>query len=233
MGFGRRRENLSHEDCIKHHRDTHSKLGVEQAAHLGKYVMYYFSEAWSGGGSALGDLPWDMAEVAWLEEERWNNFQKWLAEDPAGEAIKADEEQFLDRDRCYLVVCNEDTVVDTQSDANDESLVRVLKLAADDDTSIAVRQHRDLLTPLIKEAFGPSLKSYVAHYVTEAMNLARGAVSVAPMDIVERYKIDKSVMDARDGVQNLFALAHIIECESSILDRDRTVLFRGDEAVYI
>jgi hypothetical protein len=230
MGFGRRRESLSHEDCINHHRETHSKLGQEQAAHLGKYVMYYFSEALSGSGSAIGDLPWDMAEVAWIDDERWKNFRKWQAEEPDGQAIKADEEQFLDREKCYLVVCDEKTIIDSHADAKDVSVVRVLRLRAGADPSTAIRAHRDLLVPVIKDAFGSSLKTYVTHYVTETMNLAHGLLPVGPIDIVERYRIDQSIMRADDQP---FRSARVVDCEASILDREGTLMFRGEEVVYI
>jgi hypothetical protein len=234
LGFGRRSESVSHEDCIEHHRETHSKLGLKQAEHLGKYVLYYFSGAMSGNGLALTDFPWDMAAIEWfLEDERWHNLQKWWDKDPDGQVIKADEARFLDRDRTYLFACDENDIVDHGSRVDDVNVLRVLKLRGDCDPQVAIRQHKDLLVPLIQNEFGSSLRRYVSSYVSEVTCLGRGQIPVSPADIIERYKLDRLFMERFEEIDSPFNSKRILDCEFSIVDRDQTIIFTGEEVVYL
>ena len=103
QGFARRRDGMSHEDCVRHHKDVHSRLGLAQAEHMAKYVLYYFEEAFGPDGSRLADMPYDMSALEWYSnDERWVNLQDWLESEPDGQEVKEDESSFLERDRCYL-----------------------------------------------------------------------------------------------------------------------------------
>ncbi|MBA4094647.1 MAG: hypothetical protein C0489_11235, partial [Candidatus Accumulibacter sp.] len=85
QGFGRRRTGMRHEECVRHHREVHSKLGLAQGEHMEKYVLYYVQRAFSSDGAPLHDLPWDMSALEWYrEEERWTDFLRWLEEEPDG-----------------------------------------------------------------------------------------------------------------------------------------------------
>jgi hypothetical protein len=229
LGFGRRSTSMSHAACVKHHREEHSKLGLNLTEHFGKYVLYYFDAAVSGNGTVLTDLPWDMVALEWfLEDARWYNFQKWLTDAADGQVVRADEEQFLDRDQCFMFACDENVIVNNAANSDDVNIIRVLKLQ-----SGSVAQHKSTLAPLITSTFGPSLKTYAVYDVTEATCLARGPIDTSPMDIIEVYKLDKTFMNGFENISAPFLSTRITECEADILDRQRTVIFRGAEAIYI
>jgi hypothetical protein len=232
QGLGRRRHGLSHAECIEHHRNIHSKLGLGQSDHMGKYVLYYFREAFNAKGAPLAEFPWDMSAVEWFREKQyWDNFQEWLEAAPDGQEVKHDEASFLEREKCFMLPYDESIVVDRDDGGETIVLMRLLKFA--DGVSL-VRGGPDHAASIgaIRIHFGEALRKLVINYITEATCLASGAIPYKPIDVVEIYKIDRAVCPDPHDVVRAFAVPAIAATEDALFAMDRSFNLLAEEVVF-
>ena len=233
QGFARRRDGMSHEDCVRHHKDVHSRLGLAQAEHMSKYVLYYFEEAFGPDGSRLADMPYDMSALEWYSnDERWVNFQDWLESEPDGQEVKEDESSFLERDRCYLCPYEERIVVD---EAIDDAFVvfRILTIADGVSPDDLIAHHRSRCAPAVRAAFGGALRSYVVNFITEATSLATGRIEYKPFDLIEIVKIGKTDATSLRNVIDVFVSESVTTAEDPVIARHKTLTFSCEEVAFI
>lgn len=220
QGLGRRRAGMSHHDAIEHHRNIHSKLGIGQADHMARYVLYYFREALDAEGKPLADFPWDMSALEWFREDAyWDNFQQWLEAAPDGQEVKEDEGNFLDRDQCFLMPYQEEVVVDRPASGETIDLLRLLSFAPGAvDNAVRVAAVRDRL--------GDALRKLTINRIDYATRLSSGRIPDTPVDLIEIYKVDRAAF--ADGRALVRALAD--PAGNSQFDHKRTIHFVAEEA---
>ena len=234
QGFGRRNSETSHAECIAHHRNIHSKLGLGQADHMGKYVLYYFREAFGFDGTPIEDFPWDMSALEWFRDDAyWTNFQDWLENAPDGQDVKLDEASFLDRDKCYLCPYDENVLVHQEAGEASIDLVRLLSFAPGISPEAGHRHHAIHTLPTIRQYFGTGLRKLVVNTITEATRLSSGRIPEKPIDIVEIYKIDGTGHRAPRDIIQAFAGAEIRSRESEIFSAERSFNLLAEEVVFI
>lgn len=233
-GFGRRSDKVSHEASIEHHKSQHSKLGLAQADHMGRYVLYYFNSAYSGRGEKLDDFPWDMSALEWFsDDDRWHNFKNWQDSAADGQEVKEDEERFLDRAKCYLSAYDEDAIVTDASAVDALNVIRVVKFKGGVDRAEGQAQHKRVVAPFILDAFGDSLKKLTVNYPYEAISLAEGSLAELPMHAIEIYKLDKSILSNPNDLGHLFSQSEFTKATMELANGDETWILEGEERIYI
>jgi len=100
-----RRPDLSHEEFLEHWRDRHAPL-IRDTPELARHLVRYEQHARIPGGRG-GTPGYDGVAVQVYRD--WDGFAAMLDE-PAAEAMAADEGRFLDRER-LVVVFSEDVEV--------------------------------------------------------------------------------------------------------------------------
>ena len=233
QGLGRRGPGISHAEAIAHHRNTHSKLGLGQADHLEKYILYYFQEALRPDGTTLSDFPWDMSALEWFREaDYWDNFQQWLASAPSGQEVMVDEARFLDRESCFLLPYEERIIVDDRSHDGVVHLVRLLAFCVDASNDAGVDQALTG-TREITTHFGTALRKLVVNRVTEATCLATGKIPMSPVDVIQIIAVDEEAFDSTSDLVRSFSTAEIATAERRAFSAERTVNLIAEQVVFI
>jgi EthD domain len=233
QGLGRRHPGISHADCIEHHRNTHSQLGLGQAEHMAGYVLYYFREAFGSDGTALPDFPWDMSALEWFREDSyWDNFQKWLESAPDGQEVKKDEATFLDRDKCFLCPYEDRVVVTTHAHGDVIDLLRLLSFSDGISDEAGADYHARICVPAIQAHFGDTLRKLVVNTITEATCLAIGKIPNKPVNVIELYKLDRVAFASAGALVGAITAPAIAKAEASIFAADRTINMVAEEVVF-
>jgi hypothetical protein len=106
MHFLTRKPGMTHEECIRYHRDIHAPLaarvlGKEQKL-LKKYVGCYLEEA--------ADMPYDLLVEQWYEDKDWERMKKFRETDAYAE-LRRDTNEMVDREKAFSWVFEENVII--------------------------------------------------------------------------------------------------------------------------
>lgn len=98
LNFLKRNKNMTHVECVKHHREVHAPLVLATWGKANvtckRYVAYYLDEP--------SNVPYDMVVEQCLEDEDWKKLQE-LRRSPAYEKVRQDYRVMFDGEMGQLV----------------------------------------------------------------------------------------------------------------------------------
>lgn len=109
----RRKAGISHDECVKHHREVHAPLVASiWGAKMKKYVAHYVNEVMAGQRiqGTVTEPPFDMIVEQWWENEAWNTMRE-LRKTPEGKKISQDEKEFLDMENLVSFIVEENAIL--------------------------------------------------------------------------------------------------------------------------
>jgi hypothetical protein len=234
VGLGKRRADLSHDECVQYHINHHAPFGKRAAGPRGmtKYVGYYPKAAYDLDGKPLAEVPWDFIVPEWFTEDFFNSINEWRANDPEGIEITLDEARFCDRASGAMMTCVENVIVKPKHGADSVQVMFGGKRKAGMSPQEAATYHRKYHAPKAAKLFGDALEDYTAYYIHQAYNLEEGLMAEAPFDIVIQACIKRDFWEGMWGNPDSAAVALMRE-EENFMDRESTVAMVCDYRPYI
>ena len=108
-----KRPDISHEQCIKHHREIHMPLVkslLGQSMH--RYIAHYVDHTVAKISTDWTEVPprWDIVVESWREDEAWKGLADYF-KTPQGRQIPEDEKLWLDQGSLISLVCHEYQII--------------------------------------------------------------------------------------------------------------------------
>ncbi len=110
---------MTHEECVKHHREIHAPMVARSALgrSIKKYVGHYPEQAqgWtmSPDGTPKGiavESPYDVIAELWFDEDTYKNLGEFR-KSPEGRAINQDEGNWMDRKKMVTIVFEDNVII--------------------------------------------------------------------------------------------------------------------------
>ena len=103
MHFLPRNKAMTHDECIKYHREVHAPFAASlMGPMLKRYVAYYLEES--------PDMPFDLVVEQWFDDEGWKKMEEFH-KTPEYQRLRQDNDKFLDPDKILSRTFEENVII--------------------------------------------------------------------------------------------------------------------------
>ncbi len=113
MHLGRRKEGMTHEEAVRHHREVHGPLVAKVfGQRIKKYVAHYVTEAIAQPTMAptTAGLPFDFVPEVWFDVDTWSHLKE-LHQSPEFAELGREEKEFIDPAKLVAVIFEDHDIV--------------------------------------------------------------------------------------------------------------------------
>ncbi len=238
IGMAKKKNGMSHEECVKYHREKHASWEKRLMGSRGleKYSAYYVDKAYSPKSGLLPERPWDLIVTQLYTDEGWKSLQTWKKTDPDGIKLVEDLGNFSDQKNVLMFICQENVIVRPERGDTGVNVVDCAAKRIGMGHEECVKHHREVHVPMVTRMLGSRLKKYVAYYVDETFSLAEGVTATRPYDVVAITQIAEEFWKGLETRQKSIEDIEPIELakdEEHFIDRKSGILMVCQEAVFI
>lgn len=108
-----RKAGITHDECVKHHRQVHAPLVADfWGPRIKRYVAYYLNEVATVATieRAATELPFDMVVEIWWEDDAWNNLSEY-AKGPEFKKIIESEIAHINLEKVIPLIFDDNVIV--------------------------------------------------------------------------------------------------------------------------
>ncbi len=108
-----KRPDITHEQCIKHHKEIHMPLVRRLLGHgMRRYIAHYVDHTIAKMSTGWAEVPskWDIIVEIWWEDETWKGLSDYF-KTPEGSQIPEDEKHWLDQKSLITMACHEYQII--------------------------------------------------------------------------------------------------------------------------
>ena len=113
LSLCKRRPDISHEECVRLHRDIHMPLVKRLLGHgIGKYMAHYVDDSVAQMSTKWTQLSpqCDIIVELWWEDDTWNSLSAYF-KTPEGKQIPEDEKNWLDQESLITFVVHQYQII--------------------------------------------------------------------------------------------------------------------------